>query len=101
MGVLVFVMAILPMGGVATGMHMLRAEMPGPAVGKLVSRMSDTAKILYGIYLVMTVIEIVAALAGGSRCLTPASTPSAVRAPAASAAGISVWELITTPILKL
>lgn len=65
MGVLVFVMAILPMGGDGHGMHMLRAEMPGPAVGKLVSRMSDTAKILYGIYLVMTVIEIVLLLAGG------------------------------------
>ena len=59
MGVLVFVMAILPMGGDGHGMHMLRAEMPGPAPGKLVSRMSDTAKILYGIYLVMTIIEIV------------------------------------------
>ena len=65
MGVLVFVMAILPMGGDGHGMHILRAEMPGPAVGKLVSRMSDTAKILYGIYLVMTVIEIVLLLAGG------------------------------------
>ena len=65
MGVLVFVMAILPMGSDGHGMHMLRAEMPGPAPGKLVSRMSDTAKILYGIYLVMTVIEIVLLVAGG------------------------------------
>ena len=65
MGVLVFVMAVLPMGGDGHGMHMLRAEMPGPTVGKLVSRMSDTAKILYGIYFVMTVIEIVLLLAGG------------------------------------
>ena len=65
MGVLVFVMAILPMGGDGHGMHMLRAEMPGPAPGKLVSRMSDTAKILYGIYFVMTVIEILLLLAGG------------------------------------
>ena len=65
MGVLVFVMAILPMGGDGHGMHMLRAEMPGPAPGKLVSRMSDTAKILYGIYLVMTIIEILLLVAGG------------------------------------
>ena len=65
MGVLVFVMAILPMGGDGHGMHMLRAEMPGPAPGKLVSRMSDTAKILYGIYLVMTIIEIILLVAGG------------------------------------
>ena len=53
------------MGGDGHGMHMLRAEMPGPAPGKLVSRMSDTAKILYGIYLVMTIIEILLLVAGG------------------------------------
>ena len=64
MGVLVFVMAILPMSD-GHGMHLLRAEVPGPTVGKLVSRMSDSAKILYGIYLVMTVIEIVLLLLGG------------------------------------
>lgn len=45
MGVLVFVMAILPMSD-GHSMHILRAEMPGPTAGKLVSRMSDTAKIL-------------------------------------------------------
>ena len=64
MGVLVFVMAILPMTD-GHGMHLLRAEVPGPTVGKLVSRMGDTAKILYGIYLALTVIEIVLLLAGG------------------------------------
>jgi len=64
MGVLVFVMAILPMND-GHGMHLMRAEVPGPSVGKLVSRMSDTAKILYGIYLVMTVILIVLLVAGG------------------------------------
>lgn len=64
MGVLVFVMAILPMTD-GHGMHLMRAEVPGPSVGKLVSRMSDSAKILYGIYFVMTVIEIILLLAGG------------------------------------
>ncbi|MEG1657675.1 MAG: TrkH family potassium uptake protein [Oscillibacter sp.] len=64
MGVLVFVMAVLPMTD-GHGMHLLRAEVPGPIAGKLVSRMSDTAKILYGIYLVMTLIEIVLLLVGG------------------------------------
>jgi len=57
MGVLVFVMAILPMTD-GHGMHLMRAEVPGPTVGKLVSRMSDSAKILYGIYLAMTLAEI-------------------------------------------
>lgn len=64
MGVLVFVMAILPMSD-GHGMHLMRAEVPGPSVGKLVSRMSDSAKILYGIYLVMTLLEIFLLLAGG------------------------------------
>ena len=66
MGVLVFVMAILPMtAGDGHSMHLMRAEVPGPSVGKLVSRMGDTAKILYGIYLAMTLVEIVLLLLGG------------------------------------
>ena len=64
MGVLVFVMAILPMTD-GHGMHLMRAEVPGPTVGKLVSRMSDSAKILYGIYFAMTMIQIVLLLLGG------------------------------------
>ena len=64
MGVLVFVMAVLPMTD-GHGMHLMRAEVPGPTVGKLVSRIGDTAKILYGIYLAMTVLETVLLLAGG------------------------------------
>ena len=64
MGVLVFVMAILPMSDGHTK-HILRAEMPGPTAGKLVSRMSDTAKILYGIYFAMTAVMILLLLLGG------------------------------------
>jgi trk system potassium uptake protein TrkH len=64
MGVLVFVMAVLPMSD-GHGMHILRAEVPGPSVGKLVSKMSHSAKILYAIYLAMTLIEIIFLLFGG------------------------------------
>jgi trk system potassium uptake protein TrkH len=64
MGVLVFVMAVLPSSG-GSSMHMIRAEVPGPTVGKLVSKMSDTAKILYGIYLGLTVLTAVMLLCGG------------------------------------
>lgn len=64
MGVLVFIMAIVPdVSG--RPMHILRAEMPGPVVGKLVPRIKDTAKILYLIYIAMTVLEIVLLLCGG------------------------------------
>lgn len=64
MGVLVFILAILPMAG-GESMHIMRAESPGPSVGKLVPRMRTTATLLYSIYLCMTVIEILLLLAGG------------------------------------
>jgi len=64
MGVLVFVLIVLPMTG-GSAMHLLRAEAPGPSVGKLVSRMKDTSRILYSIYLAMTLILIALLLLGG------------------------------------
>ena len=64
MGVLVLVMAILPTDTGRT-IHIMRAEMPGPIVGKLVPRIKDTAKILYLIYIVMTIIQIILLLFGG------------------------------------
>ncbi len=56
MGVLVFIMAFLPLGG-AHNMHIMKAESPGPEVSKLVPRVRKTAIILYAIYIVMTVIQ--------------------------------------------
>ena len=64
MGVLVFVLAIVPLAG-DRSMHLMRAEVPGPTVGKLVPRVRSTAMILYGIYIAMTVIEVIFLLAGG------------------------------------
>ncbi|MBE7086950.1 MAG: TrkH family potassium uptake protein [Clostridiales bacterium] len=64
MGVLVFVLAILP-GDNVGAMHIFRAESPGPEVSKLVSKISFTARILYGIYLLLTVLEVVMLLCGG------------------------------------
>ena len=64
MGVLVFVMAILPMSE-NRSMVLMRAEVPGPTASKLVPRMRDTAKILYGTYSVMTLALIVLLLLGG------------------------------------
>lgn len=63
MGVLVFIMAILPLSG-AKNMHIMRAESPGPTVSKLVPRVKKTALILYAIYFVMTVIQFVLLLFG-------------------------------------
>lgn len=64
MGVLVFIMAILPMTE-GSGMHLMRAETPGPTSGKLVSRMGDSAKILYGIYIALTLILFLLLVLGG------------------------------------
>ena len=58
MGILVFVLAILPMAG-GYSIHILKAESPGPSVGKLVPKMSLTAKILYTIYIGITLVEII------------------------------------------
>ncbi len=64
MGVLVFVMAILPSIS-DRSIHILRAEMPGPIIGKMVPRAKETARILYVIYFVMTLVQIALLLAGG------------------------------------
>ncbi len=66
MGVLVFLLAIAPgSGGKGFTMHLLRAESPGPDVGKLAPKMKTTAGILYIIYIVMTVINVIFLLLGG------------------------------------
>ncbi|MDO5112669.1 MAG: TrkH family potassium uptake protein [Clostridia bacterium] len=64
MGVLVFMLAVLPLAE-ERSMHIMRAEVPGPVVGKLVPRMRNSAMILYVIYLVLTLVEIVLLLFGG------------------------------------
>lgn len=64
MGVLVFVMAILPLSD-DRSLYLMRAESPGPIVGKLVPKMKDTAKILYGIYIAMTALCVLFLLFGG------------------------------------
>ena len=64
MGVLVFIMAFLPLSG-AGNMHIMKAESPGPSVSKLVPRVKTTALLLYSIYFVLTLLEFVLLLCGG------------------------------------
>ncbi len=63
MGILVFILAILPMTG-GERIHILRAESPGPSIEKLVPRMKTTAFMLYAIYLGLTVLQIILLLIG-------------------------------------
>lgn len=64
MGVLVFVMAILPLSNIRS-VHIMRAEVPGPTKSKLVPRMKNTASLLYKIYIVLTLVEIILLVLGG------------------------------------
>lgn len=67
MGVLVFIMAVLPLSG-SHNMHLMRAESTGPEVGKLVPKVKSTATILYGIYFGLTVLLFISYMVTG---LTP------------------------------
>lgn len=67
MGVLVFVMAIIPTSD--RSIHIMKAEMPGPIIGKLVPKAKQTAKILYLIYIALTLLMILLLLAGGMNLL--------------------------------
>ncbi|MCI8342096.1 MAG: TrkH family potassium uptake protein [Firmicutes bacterium] len=63
MGVLVFILTVLPLAGGQT-IHLMRAESPGPSIGKFVPKMRKTAFILYAIYFVLTIIEFIFLMAG-------------------------------------
>lgn len=64
MGVLVLILAVLPLSG-SYNMHLMRAESPGPSVGKLVPRVKNTAMILYTIYIAITVLGAIALMIAG------------------------------------
>ena len=64
MGVLVFLLAFTGEKGKGFTMHLLRAESPGPSVGKLVPKMRKTAAILYIIYIVLTIINVIFLVVG-------------------------------------
>jgi trk system potassium uptake protein TrkH len=89
MGVLVFTMAVLPKSSERSLrlMHVMRAEVPGPVVGKLVSRIKSTARILYGIYIVLTLLEIFLLLLGGMPLFDALCTAFGT----AGTGGFSIW----------
>lgn len=63
MGVLVFLLAVLPMVG-GSNMNLMKAESPGPSVGKLVPKVRHTARILYLLYIVLTIVQFLLLLLG-------------------------------------
>lgn len=64
MGVLVFLLTLLPLTG-GSHVNLMKAESPGPQVDKLVPKVQSTAKLLYGIYLALTLAQLVFLMAGG------------------------------------
>lgn len=87
MGVLVFVLAILPLVGGGYSMYLMRAESPGPSVGKLTPKVKNTAKILYLIYLVMTVLQMILLLIGGMPLFDSLATSFGT----AGTGGFGIW----------
>ncbi len=65
MGVLVFMMAVLPLGQGNDNLRLMRAESTGPDVGKLVPKSKNTAQILYSLYIGLTLLEMIFLLLGG------------------------------------
>ncbi|MBQ7765949.1 MAG: TrkH family potassium uptake protein [Lachnospiraceae bacterium] len=64
MGVLVFLLAIIPMSG-GSHINLMKAESPGPSVGKIVPKIKQTARILYLIYILLSILQLVLLLLGG------------------------------------
>lgn len=64
MGVLVFLLAIIPMSG-GSHINLMKAESPGPSVGKIVPKIKQTARILYLIYITLSVLQLILLLLGG------------------------------------
>lgn len=107
MGVLVFLLAVLPMSN-DSSMHMMRAEMPGPTVDKLVPRMRDTAAWMYGIYTAFTLVGAILYIVGGmpafeaiNHALTLASTGGFSVVNGGLAAYDSVFIRVVTLVMML
>ncbi len=86
MGVLVFLVALLPLAG-GSNLHLIKAESPGPSVGKLVPKVRSTAKILYLMYLVLTLIQTIFLLLGGLNLFEALTTAFGT----AGTGGFAVW----------
>ena len=89
MGVLVFVLAVMPQQDMKSSrlVHVMRAEMPGPKVDKIVSTVRKTAAIMYAIYVVMTVVQVVLLLFGGMGLYESLCTSFST----AGTGGFAVW----------
>ena len=86
MGVLVFLLTLIPLAG-GSHMNLMKAESPGPSVGKLVPKVRQTAKYLYIIYFALTVIEVIFLLFGGMNLFEALTTSFGT----AGTGGFAIW----------
>ena len=102
MGVLVFILSLLPLTG-GSHMNLMKAESPGPSVSRLVPKVRLTAKLLYSIYIFMTVVEILFLLAGKidvyKRQSACTALPAGENTEASQSAKRTVPAVMTTPTL--
>jgi trk system potassium uptake protein TrkH len=89
MGILVFVLAIMPQQDMKSSrlVHIMRAEMPGPKVDKLVATVKKTAAIMYGIYIVLTLVQTIMLLFGGMDLYESVCTAMST----AGTGGFAIW----------
>lgn len=92
MGVLVFILTLLPLAG-GYHMNLMKAESPGPSVGKLLPKVQSTAKILYKIYIALTVALIILLLLGGCLFTTVSVQHLELPEPVGSESNPTVWEV--------
>lgn len=91
MGVLVFILTLLPLAG-GYHMNLMKAESPGPSVGKLLPKVQSTAKILYKIYIALTVALIILLLLGGCLFTIVSVQHLELPEPVGSESNPTVWE---------
>ena len=89
MGVLVFVLAIMPQQDMKSSrlVHIMRAEMPGPKVDKIVATVKKTASIMYSIYIALTLVQVILLLFGGMNLYESLCTSFST----AGTGGFSIW----------
>mgnify|MGYP000579789368 CR=1 FL=1 len=102
MGVLVFLLAVVPVSGRNDGftMHLLRAESPGPNVAKLVPRIRSTAGILYILYIVLTVVDFLLLIVGKMPVLEAVCTAFGTAGTGGFGVKMIVWQA-TVRIFKM
>lgn len=87
MGVIVFLLAIIPKLGGQQNIYLMKAESPGPIIGKSVPHMRSYAALLYGIYIGLTVVELIMLLCGGMGFFDAINTSFAT----AGTGGFGIW----------